>query len=84
MEIGFELRKLSLMPIGLTMILQCSPEKAVEETYISHDGVSGRGPLGSGLSPMWFDRPWIRKEINMLAMSKDVGKPGGREEERDS
>lgn len=52
METGFELRKLSLMPIGLTMILQCSPEKAVEETYISHDGVSGRGPLGSGLSPI--------------------------------
>lgn len=57
------------MAIGLTTILHCFPEKSVEKTYISPDGVSGRGPLGSGLSPIWFDSPWISKEINnMLAV----------------
>lgn len=83
METGFEPRKPSPVPVDLTMILHCSPEKAVAETYISPEGVSGKGPLGSGLSCIWFDRPWIRKEINnMLAMSDYIRKPVGRVEGR--
>lgn len=55
----------------------------MEEIYTSPDGVFGTGPLGSGLSPIWFDRPWIKKEINnILAMFEDVRKAGGREEGR--
>lgn len=71
------------MPISLN-ILHCFLENAVGETYISSDGVSGRGPLGSGLSPIWFDRLWIRKEINnTLAMFEDVKKSRGTETRRD-
>lgn len=53
MERRFEPRKSSPVSIGLTMILHCSPEKAVEDTSISPEGISG-------LSPIWFDRPWER------------------------
>lgn len=67
------------------MTLHYFPEKSGEEIYVSPDGVSGRRPLGSGLSPIWFDRPWIRKEINNNpAKFEDVRKPGGRGEGRDS
>lgn len=83
METEFEPRKLSPVPIGITMTLHCLTEKAVEKTYISPEGVFGRQPLGSGLSLIWFDRPWTRKEINsMLAIFEDVRKPGGRERGR--
>jgi hypothetical protein len=47
--------------------------------------ISGEGPWGSGLSPIWFDRTWIRKEINKSWLYlRMTGNQEGKKKGKDS